>query len=433
MSRRLIIPLALWLTAGCLQASADDETSGAATASTNRFSLHGFGTAGAVASSEHRADFIGGIAQPNGAGHSRNVAFGPDSRLGLQLDGRLTDRFTVVVQAVSQHQYDGTYRPAIEWANIKYAFTPDLSVRLGRIALPAFMISESRLVGYANPWVRPPEEVYGNEAVTSNDGIDATWRLHAGGLTGTLQGLYGSSRLRLPAGLEADAHRTRGANAVFEYGPAAFHIHYIASDVQLQSSSIDALFDGYTQLGNTLSAIPGLQQFGAQAYATSDRYRPADFKISFLTLGFNYDPGAWLVTGEWVRITGGAVIPDEQAGYITGAYRIRQFMPYFTLARLRADANATPGVSTEFLPPPLAQGAAALNSGLNALLSLSTPRQHSISAGVRWDFMKDTDLKIQYDRITLGAGSQGLLTNAQPGFKPGGTVNLISIAVDFVF
>ena len=37
------------------------------------------------------------------------------------------------------------------------------------------------------------------------------------------------------------------------------------------------------------------------------------------------------------------------------------------------------------------------------------------------------------DHMRLGPGSQGTLINAQPGFRPGGTVNLFSVAVDFVF
>jgi len=46
--------------------------------------------------------------------------------------------------------------------------------------------------------------------------------------------------------------------------------------------------------------------------------------------------------------------------------------------------------------------------------------------------MKNIDLKLQYDRIRLGAGSPGWLVNAQPDFRPGGGVNVVSLAIDFV-
>ena len=73
-----------------------------------------------------------------------------------------------------------------------------------------------------------------------------------------------------------------------------------------------------------------------------------------------------------------------------------------------------------------------LNAALNAILG-SIPAQNTTSAGLRWDFMRNVDLKLQYDRTRLGEGSPGVLINLQRGFQPGGTVNLVSIAVDFVW
>jgi len=65
----------------------------------------------------------------------------------------------------------------VEWANLIYALSPDASVRIGRIVLPTFMVADSRKVGYANPWVRPPVEVYGLVPITQSDGLDASYRV----------------------------------------------------------------------------------------------------------------------------------------------------------------------------------------------------------------------------------------------------------------
>ena len=73
-----------------------------------------------------------------------------------------------------------------------------------------------------------------------------------------------------------------------------------------------------------------------------------------------------------------------------------------------------------------------LNAALNAILG-SIPAQSTTSAGVRWDFMKNVDLKLQCDHTRLDKGSPGLLINLQPGFKPGGTVDLFSAAIDFIW
>jgi hypothetical protein len=84
------------------------------------------------------------------------------------------------------------------------------------------------------------------------------------------------------------------------------------------------------------------------------------------------------------------------------------------------------------LPPYLAGPATGLNAALNATLAKQAV-QNTISVGSRWDVMKNIDLKMQYDHIDLGAGSAGTLVNVQPGFQGGGTVNLFSIAIDFVW
>jgi len=56
-----------------------------------------------------------------------------------------------------------------------------------------------------------------------------------------------------------------------------------------------------------------------------------------------------------------------------------------------------------------------------------------VSLGVRWDFAPSRSLKLQYDHLDLDDGSRGILTNTQSGFEPGGTVNVFSVALDFLF
>jgi opacity protein-like surface antigen len=59
--------------------------------------------------------------------------------------------------------------------------------------------------------------------------------------------------------------------------------------------------------------------------------------------------------------------------------------------------------------------------------------QHTVGVGLRWDFMKNVALKLQYDRLHADDGSHGLLANVQPGFDPARAINLASVALDFVF
>lgn len=128
-----------------------DDADHADHADTPMFSFSGFGTLGVVHSSQDQADFTDSVWKPNGAGHRHDWSADVDSRLGLQIIANVTPKLSAVLQVVAEQNYDNSYRPHVEWANIKYAFTPDFDVRVGRIAMPTFLVGDYRKVGYAVP------------------------------------------------------------------------------------------------------------------------------------------------------------------------------------------------------------------------------------------------------------------------------------------
>lgn len=405
----------------------------AAESDTSILSLHGFGTLGEVHSDLRDADFVGNAFQPNGAGYSRSWAPGVDSKLGVQVDAHLTDKFLATLQVVSQHRYDDKWTPQVEWANLKYQFTPDFSIRAGRTAANFFMLSDTRLVGYVYPWIRPPVELYSEVPITNLEGIGLNYRLHLGSVThsGTLT--YATTKVDVPGG-----GRLKSARNFFvigytlETGAMTVRVGYESFLADVHTPGLDALFAGFTQLGGVADAF-GFTSTGAQAIALGDKYRLTGVHYSVASVGAIYDPGDWLVMTEWVKVHASAAISNSAAWYVTAGHRFDNLTPYATLSGLGADTRREPGISTVGLPPPLAAGAAALNAGLTQSFDVLAPSQRDLSGGVRWDFMKNTDLKVQYDRVTLGAGSSGRLGNFQPGFQPGATVNVISVSVDFVF
>jgi hypothetical protein len=386
------------------------------------FSFSGFGTLGVVHSNESQADFTSSAIKPNGAGHSHAWSADVDSRIGAQVTANFTRQISAVVQVISEQRYDNSYKPTVEWANIKYAFTPDISVRAGRIVLPVFLVSDYRKVGYTNPWVRPPVEVYSLIPISNSDGVDASYRVHVGDFTHTVQGAYGGSKPRLPAGGgTAKARNAWGITYTGEYGAATVHTTYYKSSLTLES--FKPLFDGFRQFG----------QFGPEGPALADKYDTNGKPFTFIGLGAMYDPGRWFVMGEWGATDSHSVLGKRSAWYASGGYRLGKFTPYLTYAQAKADSNTSdPGLTLSALPPPLAGPAAGLNAGLNATLGL-IPAQKTVSVGGRWDFAKNAALKLQFDHTRLGAGSPGTLINFQPGFQPGGRVNVFSATIDFVF
>jgi len=330
------------------------------------FSFSGFGTLSVAHSSEDKADFTSNTIKPNGAGYSHAWSADVDSLIGAQVTANFTRQISAVVQVISEQGYDNSYTPTVEWANIKYAITPDFSVRLGRIVLPVFMTSDYRKVGYANPWVRPPVEFYSLVPVSNNDGVDVMYRFRTGNVTNSIQGLYGKKAIKTVGGGTINATDTVVVSDTLEYGALTFHTTYHQVNIAIGNSSLP---------------------------------------IKLLAFGANYDPGHWFVMGEFAMNR--SDMSNSNGWYVTGGYRIKNLTPYLTYSRLTALSN--PGLG---FPP---------------------AGQQNVSAGVRWDFYKNFDLKLQYEHINLDAGSSGTLINLQPGFQPGGRVNVFSVAVDFVF
>jgi hypothetical protein len=382
------------------------------------FSFNGFGTVGAVHSSEDKADFTATEFEPNGAGYTRSWSASVDSLVGGQVTVTFTPQLSAVLQVIAQQNYDDSYTPYVEWANLKYLVTPDFDVRIGRVVLPTFLVSDSRDVGYSNPWVRPPPEVYELNPLTNLDGADASYRLRLGELTNTVQADYGRElSYKFAGGAKSDATSTWGVFDNAEYASALLHIGYVASVITLNSAA--ALFDG-------------LRQFGPQGTDLANEYVLANKNSTIFTIAASYDPGTWFAMSEWARSRSDSFIGVSTGWYVSGGYRFGRFTPYLTHAQVTERRVSDPGLSLSGLPANLVSTAAALNVGLNELLA-TRPVQYTSTIGLRWDFLKNFDLKVQLDRMALGADSSGTLSNVQPGFQFGSVVYLFSAAVDFVF
>jgi hypothetical protein len=382
------------------------------------FSFSAFGTLGVVHSSEQQADFAVGPFQPNGAGYTHSWSAAVDSLIGGQISARITPELSAVLQVIAEQNYDGTYRPRVEWANIKYQFTPDLSVRVGRVELPTFLFSDTRKVGYTYPWVRPPIEVYGLVPITDSDGADFSYRLSIGDLTNTTQGSYVQLDAQQPydRGAAISRESFNIANTI-EYQSLTFRLSY--QHARLTITSLDGLLDSF-------------RMFGPQGIAIADRYNSDNKPIETEIIGAEYDPGHWFVISEWGHARFNSFLGEVTAWYASGGYRMGKFTPYLTYAHEGAASNSDPGLTLAGLPPALVGLAAGLNAAVNTVLE-SIPTQTTDSIGVRWDFMKNLDLKLQADHTRLGADSSGTLINVQPGFRLGSTINLFSVAVNFVF
>lgn len=332
-------------------------------------------------SNSDEGDFVANLRQSSGAGFSHDWAFGVDSKLGLQLDAKFSPTLSGVLQVVSQQRPEGNYEPEVEWANLRYQPQPDLSLRVGRILLPAYMVAESRMVGFANTWVRPPIDPYNLAQVTKSDGIDVSYRLHNGSTINTVQVFFGR----------------QNQDFVFSVGP--------------QTGIVSARLRQIAGIANTVERGPWTVR---AAFITANvGVNDVKGRARFYTAGLMYDSENWFIQSEWSGLDSKLLVqgrepPHRNGFYATLGYRWGNFTPYLTLSHTGASGD-----------PPRSPA--------------SPPEQRTTSAGVRWDVARNAALKAQFDRISLGGADTGHFVNTQPGFPAGGTIKVFSIALDFVF
>jgi len=409
--------LALALGAGA-DARAGEAPAGEAGDGAPGVAVSGFGTVGMVHSSEEHADYIASALKSSGAGATRRWSADVDTRLGLQLDVALDKRWSAVLQLVSEMNLDNSYSPRVEWANVKYQVTPELALRLGRVALPMFLTAEYRKVGYIYPWVRPPVESYGTLPFTSGDGIDANLRWNLGPVRNTSQVFFGHADQKLAGPMRGYARRVFGLANTSDWGALSVRASLLGGEAT--AALADELFDALDASGPAGAAL-------TRAYAIDHK------QISVASIGASYDPGTWFLMAEASRTRTNSLLGATRSIYASAGWRYQAFTPYLTWSHVHAvGATFNPGLPLAGLPPPVAGQVAALNAGLNVLLA-TVPQQTSVSAGLRWDLRANTALKLQYDRATPHEGSRGTMTNLTPGFQPGRTIHVASVAIDFVY
>jgi len=384
----------------------------------SNWKLSGFGTLGMVHANTDHADFTSSVLKYSGAGASGRWSGDVDTRLGAQLDVALSTQWSAVLQVVSEQRYNNSYRPQVEWANLKYQVTPDIALRVGRVALPVFMAAEHRKVGYVYSAVRQPTEVSGGVPITSSDGADLAWRWRTWDVRHTTRFQYGRTDLSMDATSRLRARRIMALAHTIEAGSFSARASAIGADVTVN-------------IANALFA--GLAQFGPAGTALADRYSVDHKRISLVALGMEYDPGTWFVNIEGGRQRSQSVLGTNVGVALGAGYRWRAFTPYAGYSAVRAQGDTrSSGLPLAGLPPMLAGAGAALNAGLDQLL-MTRPEQSTASVGLRWDALENIALKFQFERVTPHRNSRGMLINQQPDFLSGRPIDVTSMTLDFVF
>jgi len=376
--------------------------------------LSGFGTLGYAATDNQDLQYLTAEAKD---GATESGTFKLDSRLGVQLDVDLNDTFSATLQGLSRQNYSGKFTPRVEWAFLKAQFSDEVNLRLGRIGVPFFMISDFREVGYANTSLRPPEDNYIQAPLGSFDGVDLTSYFEIGDTLLSTQFLAGFRDLEGPNGSEVVIKDSYGGVFEMERGPVRARFSYIQTRLGIS----DPIASG-GEFGQALAGGAAFVPALAEPARDFDGLRK---KTVFAGLGIILDLGPWAISGEYTqRRLKNSLIPSFNAWYLTAAYRYGDFTPFATVSQLTQTSK-----DRVDLPqiPELEEASDALNS------VYQKGDQQSIILGLRWDLYDSAALKVQVERISSKAIGENFVEREGRTPPIGADVNLFSIALDFTF
>lgn len=389
------------------------------------FSVSGFGTFGIVHSDSDKADIVRDLLQKDGVGYSHGFDTGLDSLLGLQLNVNLTPTLDGAVQVVARRT-SSDFRPDLTWAFARYSVNDHAQVRVGRLGFDAYLLADSRNVGYSYQWVRPPIDYFGSLIISYFDGADSILSLPVGEGAIRAKIFTGRAREKTSTGnpfnpsevISLEGSSITGGHIEYQNQEWVARIGY--SRIRLQNE--------FPSLIPVIAALksPLITAINPQTAVLADDIAVQDKHISYLSGGVAYDSGPIQAQFMLSKIQSESLsFPGDIAGYATVGYRINKWTPYVTFSAVTDDDKRRP----IGLPSGVSPSIDALIAAVQFATTHQLNKQHTLSFGARYDLSEKVDIKAQFDHIE---NSQRLLIrNEQAGWD--GKANLISIAVNFIF
>ncbi len=352
-----------------------------------------------------------------------------DSRLGLQVNYTPSSAFELVGQAILMRRASAAERTdLVEWAFAAYRPNADWTLRLGRVNMDIFLMSDHRSVGFAYPLARPPVEFYG-QLPSSLDGADATRVWNDGNAQWRAKLFSGRSKLAFNGTDKLDLRSVLGGMVSREADGLLTRVSVVQTRLTFSSPSLQPLLAG---LGG-LSTLP-VAEVATQANELRSRLTLENVKHTYVSFGARYDVGGWLLGGELMRVTGSVPV-SFSAGYVSlgrrwGPATVFGVFSHISRGSQPVDEPAWGATLAPLVGPAGAQQAQFLGTTAALAVNGLSPRQTTWALGTRWDLGDRLALKLQWDHIRVSASGSSLWGNASAQAT---RANVGSVVLDFIF
>jgi hypothetical protein len=280
--------------------------------------------------------------------------FNQESLIGVQLKKEFTPTLSATAQLVARaHNPNRGLRPTVDWAYLTWQPSADSAwtFQAGQFRIPLYYYSDYLYIGYAYPWVRPVPDVYG-------------WPIYA------YQGANVSYRTQLGQSDWA---------ATFHMWGGGYTQHNDAYDTQLYyvtptHESWKSMIGGYVSANNGIFDVRAmLMHYKDTTWqdGPGGRVTLVDGQSTRIGgLSANMDYKNWLVKSEldrYEQVDRGKGINNVYKYALIGVgYQYEAWTPMYTFSRYTTVTEPVEARNTQYLT-------------------------------LRWDFRKNTALKVQYD------------------------------------
>jgi len=384
----------------------------------SNFTISGYGTLGYAWLDDKNAEYRTGEGK---SGANNEGSFEVDSRIALQLDGTFSSRLSGSLQAIARQDESGDLGAQLEWGFLRFLPSERIELRVGRMSLPVFSISDFREVGYANVLLRPPEDVYSQVPIRRFNGADITVESLVLGSLITVQLIGGTAREKVSNGLEPDIKQLLGLSTWIERGPIKARVNITGAEIDInsRSESIKRLLQG---IDLTLTLVPelGNKLDPVKADLTSE---PA--ALIFTSFGLSADFDSYFVDFEYASRRIDNWVGNVDSWSVVAGFSIGRFDPYVFVS---SNKNLPSGQRVTLPDSP---ELSALELGINRLYAPGS--QSTTGAGIRFDLTEKIALKSQLEFISRDNIGISFSRLSDDGSDSGKDVMLFSSVIDFVF
>lgn len=381
------------------------------------FKINGFGTVGLTKNNDEALGFREMVSQQ---GVFDEYDLSQNSDLGIQANYYATDKLDFGIQLLAKERNKNSLDKSIQWAYVNYNLSPKFDIKLGRVGVGGFMMSDYRHVGFTHLWTHLPTEFYGAHPVNAVDGMDLVFK------QSLLDGLF---RARVWLGQakydfysqdvnEITLDKLFGASVSWENDTWNLRITYSQTKADIQNNTIKPLEQALQN-----ASLAGWPEAANYSDLTID-----DKMVRYYAAGVSYDTADWLIQSELGVISADSLLTSGTvSGYLSVGRKLGSVTPFILGAWTKAMDDRL------IMPTPSVGAYIPLQQVSQYVFNQFYVAQHTFSVGARWDVQPKVALKAQWDKTWIDEYGSLLLNNSGGASAEKGQMDVYSLSVDFLF